>query len=129
MVTWLIKNVISPLSQGLWTPNLVGWWFRMRKIHPSSCMTLQLCGHVTNEKYFVFPIARHCSIVGKPLCYPGSIPRGSYTTRSPPRAVRPTQPFILSRSVNEYRIIPGLTPGYRQWGLLPSTTTGGMADG
>ena len=56
--------------------------------------------------------------VGKPLCYhasdPGSIPRGGHTTRPPyhPRAARPTQPSILPRSVNEYRIMPGLTPGH-----------------
>ena len=47
----------------------------------------------------------------------------------PPRAARPTQPSILPRSVNEYGIIPGLTLGHRRWGLLPSTTTGGMTDG
>ena len=52
--------------------------------------------------------------VGKPLCYhasdPGSIPRGGHTTRSPyhPRAARPTQPSILPRSANEYRIMLGL---------------------
>ena len=32
----------------------------------------------------------------------------------PPRAVRSTQPSILPRSVNEYRKIPGLTPGHRR---------------
>ena len=47
----------------------------------------------------------------------------------PPRTARPTQLSILPRSVNEYRIIPGLTPGHRRWGLLPSTTTGGFTDG
>ena len=75
----------------------------------------------------------YCSIVGKPLCYhasdPGSIIRGSQTTRSPPRAARPTQPSIPLRLKNEYWIIPGLTPGHRRWGLLPSTITGGMTDG
>ena len=34
MVTWQIKEVIFPLSQGLWTPNLSGWWLRMRESHP-----------------------------------------------------------------------------------------------
>ena len=37
MVTWPIKDVISPpLKQGLWTPNLVGWWPRMRESHSNS---------------------------------------------------------------------------------------------
>ena len=31
MVTWQVKNVISLLSQGLWIPNLAGWWIRMRR--------------------------------------------------------------------------------------------------
>ena len=47
----------------------------------------------------------------------------------PPRAARPTQPSILSRSITEYRIISGLTLGHRRCGLLPSTNTGGMTDG
>ena len=47
----------------------------------------------------------------------------------PPRAARPTQPSILLRLVNKYRLIPGLTPGHRRRGLLPSTTTGGMTNG
>ena len=46
-----------------------------------------------------------CSIVSKPLCYhtsdPRSISRGGHTSRSP---------YIL----NEYGIIPGLTPGHRR---------------
>ena len=29
------------------------------EIHPLSHVTLQLCGHVTNQKYFVFPFTRH----------------------------------------------------------------------
>ena len=34
MVTWHIKNVISPPLHGLWTPNLAGWWLRIRELHP-----------------------------------------------------------------------------------------------
>ena len=59
-----------------------------------------------------------CSIVGKPLYYlvseRGSILRRSHTTRSPPRAARLTQPSIFPRSINEYRIIPGLIPGHQR---------------
>ena len=32
----------------------------------------------------------------------------------PPRAARPTQPSVLPRPVNEYRIIPELTPGHQR---------------
>ena len=76
-----------------------------------------------------------CSIVGKPLCYHASDPgfdspwRLYHQMSLSPRAVRPTQPSILPRSVNEYRIIPCLTLGHRRWGLLPSTTTGGTTEG
>ena len=34
VVTWQIKEVIFPLSQGLWTPSLAGWWLRMTEPHP-----------------------------------------------------------------------------------------------
>ena len=74
-----------------------------------------------------------CSIVGKSLCYHASDPRlirrRFHTTRSPSHAARPTQPSIFPRSVNEYRIISGLTLVHQRRGLLPSTTTGGMTDG
>ena len=53
VVTWQIKNVISSLSQGLWTPHITGWWLRMRGLHPQIYMTLQFCGHVTNKKRFI----------------------------------------------------------------------------
>ena len=43
-------------------------------------------------------------------------------------AMRPTQPSILPRSVNEYQIIPRQILSHRRCGLLPSTTTGGMTD-
>ena len=51
-VTWQIKNVISPPSQGLWTPNLAGWWFSMMGSHLQTHMTHQPWGHVTNQKTF-----------------------------------------------------------------------------
>ena len=34
-----MKNVISSLSEGLWIPNLAGWWLRMRGPHPQSHVT------------------------------------------------------------------------------------------
>ena len=37
---------------------LAGWWLRMSEPHPQSQMTLQLCGHVTNQKYFIFIFTR-----------------------------------------------------------------------
>ena len=53
VVTWQIKVFISLLAQGLWTPNLAGWWHRVRGTHPQSHLTLWLCDHVTNQKYFI----------------------------------------------------------------------------
>ena len=53
VVTWQIKNVISPLSQGLWTSHLTRWWLRLRGLQPQSYMTLQFCGHVTNKKRYI----------------------------------------------------------------------------
>ena len=50
VVLWQIINVVSPLSQGLWTPNLAGWYLRMRGPHPQCHVTLQHCGHLTNKK-------------------------------------------------------------------------------
>ena len=35
-VKWQIKKVISPLLQCLCTPNLAGWWLRMRGPHLQS---------------------------------------------------------------------------------------------
>ena len=56
------------------------------------------------------------------MCYhnsdPGLIPREGHINRS-----RATQFSILPRSVNEYRIIPGLTPGQPRWGRLTLTIT------
>ena len=53
VVTWQIKNVISPFSKDLWTSNLANWWLRMRRPHPQSHMTLQYCGHVTNNTLYL----------------------------------------------------------------------------
>ena len=79
--------------------------------------------------YFIFTalLSRACSMVNKPLCYHVSNPgpvfdspwryafpvKGMHSTSLFPRAARPTQRFILPRSVNEYRIIRRLTPGHQ----------------
>ena len=47
MVTWQIINVLSPLSQSLWTPRLAGLWLRKREPHPQSHVIHQPPGHVT----------------------------------------------------------------------------------
>ena len=49
-----MKNVISPLSQGLCTPDLGGWWLRIREPHPQSHLTDQPLGHVTTQRRYVF---------------------------------------------------------------------------
>ena len=52
------KNFISLLLQGLWTPNLAGWWLKMRGSHPQSHVTLQYRGHVTNKKRYISTFTR-----------------------------------------------------------------------
>ena len=54
-----IKNVISPLLQGKWPPNLAGSWFMGRVTYPWSCMTLGLRVHLRwrdklKTKYLLF---------------------------------------------------------------------------
>ena len=58
MVTWQIENGISSLSQGLWTPNLAGWWFWMRGSHPHSHVTHQPSGYVTIKKWYISTFTR-----------------------------------------------------------------------
>ena len=53
-----LKNFISLLSQGLWTPNLAGWWLTMRGPHPQNHVTLQYRGHVTNNKRCISTFTR-----------------------------------------------------------------------
>ena len=47
MVTCQTKNVISPISQGLWTPNVAGWGLRIRGLHLQSHVTYQSRAHVS----------------------------------------------------------------------------------
>ena len=51
-----ITNAV--ISNSIRTPDLAGWQLRMRGPHSQSQVILQLCGHVTNQKYFVFPFSR-----------------------------------------------------------------------
>ena len=53
VVAWQIKNVISSLSEGLWTPNLAGWWLRMRRLHQQSHVILWHRGHVAIKKTYL----------------------------------------------------------------------------
>ena len=49
----------TPLvPQGLWTPNLAGWWLRMRGAHLQSHVTLRYRGHVTNKKRYISTFTR-----------------------------------------------------------------------
>ena len=43
-VTWLIKNVISPFPQDLWSPNLTGWWLMIRSNKLESRISFQSRG-------------------------------------------------------------------------------------
>ena len=58
MVTWQVKNVISLLLQGLWIPNLAGWWISMRRPYPQSHVTHQPRGQVTNQKRYISTFTR-----------------------------------------------------------------------
>ena len=55
---WQIKDAISPLSQGLWTPNLAGWWFRMKEPHPQSHVTHRPHGHAANQRSYISTFTR-----------------------------------------------------------------------
>ena len=46
-------NAIISSDISLRTPNLAGWWFRMRGPHPPSHVTLRYRGHVTNKKRYI----------------------------------------------------------------------------
>ena len=58
VVKWQIKNVITPLSQALWIPNLAGWWVRIRGPHPQSHVTLRYYGHVGNKRRYISSFTR-----------------------------------------------------------------------
>ena len=53
VVTWEFKDVLAPLSKGLWTPNLADWWLRMRDPHPQSHVVHEPRGHVTNQRCYI----------------------------------------------------------------------------
>ena len=59
LIVWQIKNVISPLSQGLWTPKLAGWWLGMRESHPQSHVIHRLRGHVANQRRYISTFTRY----------------------------------------------------------------------
>ena len=79
-----MKNVISPLSQGLKPLNLAGWWLRMREPHQQSHMTHRPRGHVTNQKRYISTFTRpwppKLSIVLAQIR--GPIPKNHVTLRS-----------------------------------------------
>ena len=52
------KNFISLLSQGLWTPNLAGWWLEMRGPHPQSHVRLRYRGHLPSKKRYISTFTR-----------------------------------------------------------------------
>ena len=58
MVTWQIKNVLSPFSQGPRLPNLAGWWLRMKASHQQNHVTLRSRGHVKNKKKVLSPLSQ-----------------------------------------------------------------------
>ena len=49
VITWQLKNVIFPLSEGLCTPNVAGWWLRMREPHLQSHVKYRSRGRVSSQ--------------------------------------------------------------------------------
>ena len=58
MITWQIKNVTIPLSQGVWTPDLAAWWLRMREPHPQSHVTHEPSGYVKHQRCYTSTFPR-----------------------------------------------------------------------
>ena len=54
-ITWKDKTIISPVSQCLWSPNLVGWWLILIYVYLNHRATQRsdhiLQTHVTNENH------------------------------------------------------------------------------
>ena len=58
----ILQPPLFPVPLGLWTPNLAGWWFRIRRPHPQSHVILRYRGHVTNKNVI--------SLFSQGLCTP-----------------------------------------------------------
>ena len=54
----ILQTPLFLVPLGLWTPNLAGWWFRMRGPHPQSHVILRYRGHVTNKKCYISTFTR-----------------------------------------------------------------------
>ena len=54
----ILQTPLFLVPLGLWTPNLAGWWFRMRGPHPQSHVILRYRGHVTNKKRYISTFTR-----------------------------------------------------------------------
>ena len=54
----ILQTPLFLVPLGLWTPNLGGWWFRMRGPHPQSHEILRYRGHVTNKKRYISNFTR-----------------------------------------------------------------------
>ena len=57
VVMWQVKDVVSPLSQGLWIPKLARWGLRLKGPHPQSHVTH--CQVITWQiKGVIFPLSQ-----------------------------------------------------------------------
>ena len=72
----ILITLLFWVLQGLWTPNLAGWWLRMKRPHPQSQVTLRCRGHMTNEK-------RNIPIFTRPM-YPKLSRVVTLNERTPP---------------------------------------------
>ena len=60
VVLWQVKNVISPLSQGLWTPKLGRVQTQEEGVDPKGHVILRSCNHMAIQK-------RHISSTTGPM--------------------------------------------------------------
>ena len=71
--TWQIENLISPILQGLWPPNITDqdlWWEEPTYAVIWSSDNVVMCGHVTNLKRNISSLARPMTMkLGKLMTY------------------------------------------------------------
>ena len=74
-VTWLIRSLLSPLSQGLWPSNMTGWRTYLWLEEPTygliwSSDKVVMCGDVTKQKCNISSLIRPMAMkLGKLMTY------------------------------------------------------------
>ena len=73
------KNIITPLTQCIWLPNLVGWWLRLRGFYS---WRNWLRGLVRSRDLLELFYLRYRSASGHQTYENGDLPRGTSTQRA-----------------------------------------------